>query len=299
MHALSESSIHLQIGDSVRSVQQALGGDDPIAGEMRLPDRGIWVFFNGLGQARQYRFDAPFSGGIHGAKIGASIEQVQELLGTPGRELPGWSESRRYKAYLYRVDPETTIRCDFEMDRLATIRVLTGTVTIAGPKANEGGVAVAHQQIASVQTQQKTTNDVVLPGSPAVRRQSIPDVSAHSQTADQPRVTEGHQRIAPGLQAAGQLAATHDLGCISIEKVRSIYTAADLYRSTRQCLDADQYALAAPLFALAGGYGRFDAMRIVDKTAGQGVTILTMNVGDGLTDLQKQGFLAAIKQLHD
>jgi hypothetical protein len=100
MHALSESSIHLQIGDSVRSVQQALGGDDPIAGEMRLPDRGIWVFFNGLGQARQYRFDAPFSGGIHGAKIGASSEQVQELLGTPGRELPGWSESRRYKAYL-------------------------------------------------------------------------------------------------------------------------------------------------------------------------------------------------------
>jgi hypothetical protein len=298
-HAQSESSIHLEIGASVRSVQQALGGDSPIAGEMRLPGRGIWVFFNGLGQASQYRFDAPFSGGIHGAKIGASIEQIQELLGAPVRELPGWSQTRGNKAYLYRVDPETTIRCDFENYKLATIRVLTGTVTLAGPKANEGAVPAAHQQIAAVQTQQKITNNVVVPGSPAVRQQLIMGVSAHSPTADQPRVTEGHQRIASGLQTAGQLAATHDLGCISIEKVRSIYTAADLYRSTRQCLDADQYALAAPLFALAGGYGRFDAMRIADKTAGQGITILTMNVGDGLTDLQKQGFLAAIKQMHD
>jgi hypothetical protein len=130
-------------------------------------------------------------------------------------------------------------------------------------------------------------------------RSFVSGVSTQPRTSDQPRVTEGHQGIAPGLQAAGQLAATHDLGCISIEKVRSIYTAADLYRSTRQCLDADQYALAAPLFALAGGYGRFDAMRIADETAGQGITILVMNVGDGLTASQKQGFMAAVHQIHD
>jgi hypothetical protein len=282
IHAQSELSVHLQIGDSIQSVRQALsvadapvhtpGGDKPIAGEIRLPERGIWVFFNGLGQARQFRFDAPFSGDIHGAKIGASIEQIQELLGSPVRELPDWSKAPGSKAYLYRVDPEMMIRCDFEQYRLATIRVLMGAVTLAGLESKGGGGPGAHQQIAPVQTKQK---------------------------ADQPRVTEGHQRIAPGLQAAGQLAATHDLGCISIEKVRSIYTAADLYRSTRQCLDADQYALAAPLLALAGGYGRFDAMRVADKTAGQGITILTMNVGDGLTDSQKQEFLAAIKQLHD
>jgi hypothetical protein len=276
IHVQSESSIHLQIGDSIQSVRQALGvsaytlgGDKPITGELRLPERGMWVFFNGLGQARQFRFDAPFSGDIHGAKIGASIEQIQELLGSPVRELPGWSKAPGSKAYLYRVDPEMMIRCDFEQYRLATIRVLMGAVTL------------------------------LVPESPAVRQNSTTDTSAHSQAADQPRVTEGQQRIAPGLQAAGQLAATHDLGCISIEKVRSIYTAADLYRSTRQCLDADQFALAAPLFALAGGYGRFDAMRIADKTAGQGITILTMNVGDGLTDSQKQEFLAAIKQIHD
>jgi hypothetical protein len=40
-------------------------------------------------------------------------------------------------------------------------------------------------------------------------------------------------------------------------------------------------------------------MRIADKTAGQGITILTMNVGDGLTDLQRQAFSAAVKHVHD
>ena len=309
IHAQSELPIHLKIGDSIQSVRQALsvsdaptytlGANKPIAGEIRLPERGIWVFFNGLGQARQFRFDAPFSGDIHGAKIGASIEQIQELLGSPVRELPGWSKAPGNKAYLYRVDPEMMIRCDFEQYRLATIRVLMGAVTLGGLESKGGGGPGAHQQIAPVQTQQKAIGDLAVPESPAVRRQSTTGISAHSQAADQPRVTEGHQRIAPGLQAAGQLAATHDLGCISIEKVRSTYTAADLYRSTRQCLDADQYTLAAPLLALAGGYGRFDAMRIADKTAGQGITILTMNVGDGLTDSQKQEFLAAIKELHD
>src|ERR1700728_3709796 len=93
IHARSELPIHLKIGDSIQSVRQALsvsdaptytlGANKPIAGEIRLPERGIWVFFNGLGQARQFRFDAPFSGDIHGAKIGASIEQIQELLGSP------------------------------------------------------------------------------------------------------------------------------------------------------------------------------------------------------------------------
>ena len=309
IHAQSELSIHLQIGDSIQSVRQALsvsdapvhtlGGDKPLAGEIRLRERGIWVFFNGLGQARQFRFDAPFSGDIHGAKIGASIEQIQELLGSPVRELPGWSKTPGNEAYLYRVDPEMMIRCDFEQYRLATIRVLMGAVTLGGLESKGGGGPGAHQQIAPVQTQQKATGDLVVPESPAVRRQSTMGISAHSQAADQPRVTEGHQRIAPGLQAAGQLAATHDLGCISVEKARSIYTAADLYRSTRQCLDADQYALAAPLLALAGAYGRFDAMRVADSTAGQGIAILTMNVGDGLTGSQKQEFLAAVKQLHD
>jgi hypothetical protein len=40
-------------------------------------------------------------------------------------------------------------------------------------------------------------------------------------------------------------------------------------------------------------------MRIADKTAAGGISILIMNVGDGLTDAQKQGFVAATMELHD
>jgi hypothetical protein len=89
------------------------------------------------------------------------------------------------------------------------------------------------------------------------------------------------------------------LGCIPIEKVKPIYTAADLYRATRQCLDRDQYELSAPLFGLAGTYSRFDVIRIADKTVGGGISILMMNVGDGLTEARKQGFVAATQALHD
>src|ERR1700761_7973783 len=83
----------LVIGDALPAVQQALhttepatdskGGDDEIGSEMHLPERGIWVFFDGMSLARQYRFDAPFAGDIHGARIGASIDQVRKALGAP------------------------------------------------------------------------------------------------------------------------------------------------------------------------------------------------------------------------
>lgn len=90
-------------------------------------------------------------------------------------------------------------------------------------------------------------------------------------------------QVAAGLQAAGQLSPTHELGCLSLDQIKPIYTGADLYHAIRECLDKDEFDPAAQLFALAGAYGRFDIQRITDKTVSGGLTILMMDVGDGVT----------------
>ena len=108
------ASIQVVVGDYITSVQQALhtsitptitaDGNKQFGGQIRLPERGIWVFFDQTGRAYQFRFDAPFGGDIRGAKIGASLEQVNAAMGAPIRDIT-IPHSLSGKSYLYRVDP--------------------------------------------------------------------------------------------------------------------------------------------------------------------------------------------------
>jgi ankyrin repeat protein len=91
----------------------------------------------------------------------------------------------------------------------------------------------------------------------------------------------------------GQLAPTQNLECIAIGKVKATATPPDLYRAARACVDQGDYERAVPLFLLGGAYGRFDAARVADQTAGQGIMILIMGFGSGLRDEQKQAFTTA------
>jgi probable HAF family extracellular repeat protein len=187
--ARSESVIHLEIGDSFESVQRALlasdpqahmpSVDQPIVLELRLRDRGIWVVFDGMKHARQYRFDSPFGGDVRGARIGASIEQIQEIFGSAVRDFP----SAAGKAYLYRIDSETTIRCDFDMNqKLQTIRMLSGSVTFSEFNTNDGGVSVARQQDASASAKQNSVPPSTIPSSPSA---TLPNMD-HSATFKEP-----------------------------------------------------------------------------------------------------------------
>ncbi len=103
---------------------------------------------------------------------------------------------------------------------------------------------------------------------------------------------EQHARVT-SVTIPGQLAPTQTLGCIAIEKVKSTATPPDLYNASRACVDQGDYDDAVPLFLLGGAYGRFDAARVADKSAGQGVTILIMGFGNGLREDQKQAFTTA------
>lgn len=263
------------VGDSSDQVRQLLGviAQPSPAGSMgpsmqplMLKDRGVTVFFDSV-KVRRIRLDAPFSGPIFGARIGELRQEVLTALGPPEKTLPWQTVPGGGIAYIYSFNSNASARYDFGRDdRLQTVFIFAGSIEIPSAAGSTAAGITA---------------------------------DAKPEAPSQPRITEGHQRIATGLQAAGQLTATHDLGCIPLGEVKPIYTAADLYRATRQCLDKDQFALSAPLFALAGAYGRFDILRIADGTVGGGISILIMNVGDGLTDDQRRGFMAALRAMHD
>jgi ankyrin repeat protein len=119
---------------------------------------------------------------------------------------------------------------------------------------------------------------------------SAANIHENVQIEQQGRVTS--------VTVPGQLAPTRTFGCVGLEKVDSTATPPDLYSAGRACVEQGDYDDAARLFLLGGAYGRFDAARVTDKTAGQGLTILIMGFGNGLREDQKQAFLAATSRFH-
>lgn len=88
-------------------------------------------------------------------------------------------------------------------------------------------------------------------------------------------------------EAPGNLESKYDIGCIGVDKVESKYTPTDLYKAMSKCVGSGMYKEGAFLFAVAGVYGRFDTLRVVDKTAHQAVTVARMQAL-GAMDKDKQ-----------
>ena len=106
---------------------------------------------------------------------------------------------------------------------------------------------------------------------------SLIPIIAVAQTLDPPKIiTETNGRLT-NIRAEGSLASTQTVGCIPVTDAKNTFTPADLYKGVVDCISQDKYDLGAGLFALAGIYGRFDAERVSDKTAGQAKTVLIMN----------------------
>jgi hypothetical protein len=143
----------IRIGDAVGAVQAALHttiepvpqtGPGPTR-TLRLPSRGLWVFFNASNQSYTVRFDAPFSGSVSGIRIGASRDDLIAKLGQPNKVittfvLPGI----RTQPYLYTLASGTTIRFDFDGSDTVRMILVTGGVArfIEGdPETSSGATA--------------------------------------------------------------------------------------------------------------------------------------------------------------
>lgn len=89
----------------------------------------------------------------------------------------------------------------------------------------------------------------------------------------------GEQGASPKVrnyEAAGNLESNNTLSCVGPDKLRNIYTPADLYPAVSQCARQANTRHGAVIFALAGAYGRFDTLRVSDKSAHQALAVLKM-----------------------
>lgn len=64
--------------------------------------------------------------------------------------------------------------------------------------------------------------------------------------------------------------------CMDKTKVDSNISPVELWKSIGQCINTERYEAGVYLYAVAGAYGRFDGMRVADKTAQQATKILPM-----------------------
>lgn len=96
-------------------------------------------------------------------------------------------------------------------------------------------------------------------------------------------------------EVAGNLESRHALGCIGAENLSSKFTPADLYQAVSLCAQQGRNREGTLLFALAGAYGRFDMLRVSDKTAHQAVTVLRMQAFGGMAPDQQNALKESVK----
>ena len=75
----------------------------------------------------------------------------------------------------------------------------------------------------------------------------------------------------------GNLESKNAIGCIAVSDVEDTYTPADLYKGVGACIAAGDYKNGSSLYAMAGIYGRFDTLRVTDRSAHQALTVLQMH----------------------
>lgn len=95
-------------------------------------------------------------------------------------------------------------------------------------------------------------------------------------------------------EAPGNLDSKHELGCIGAGSLSNKFTPADLYKAVSVCSKQGRFKEGAFLFALAGTYGRFDTLRVSDKSAHQAMTVLKMQAFGGMAPDQQNAFKGSV-----
>lgn len=95
-------------------------------------------------------------------------------------------------------------------------------------------------------------------------------------------------------EAPGNLESKHELGCVGAGNLSNKFTPADLYKAVSLCAKQGKNKEGALLFALAGAYGRFDTLRVSDKSAHQAVTVLKMQAFGGMAPDQQNAFKESV-----
>ncbi len=96
-------------------------------------------------------------------------------------------------------------------------------------------------------------------------------------------------------EAPGNMESRYDLGCIKAGEMANKYTPVDLYKALAKCIGAEKYREGAFIFAVAGVYGRFDTLRVTDKSAHDAVSVAAQQALGAIGQDRKEAFLKAVK----
>jgi hypothetical protein len=115
--------------------------------------------------------------------------------------------------------------------------------------------------------------------------------------AQQPGVIVTQQGKITNLETKDNLKSFHHLDCVDLAALTTDDTPADIYPAVRTCIDHGEFQRAARLFAVAGAYGRFDTLRVLDSSAHQAIPVLGMTNLSDLSQDAKEQFRAAFKAI--
>jgi hypothetical protein len=95
-------------------------------------------------------------------------------------------------------------------------------------------------------------------------------------------------------ESQGNLESTNNIGCVASEKLSRKFTPPDMYKAAAICAQQNMNKEGIFLVALAGAYGQFDALRVVDKTAHDAPNISRMTSFGSLDASKMNAFQAGM-----
>ncbi len=95
----------------------------------------------------------------------------------------------------------------------------------------------------------------------------------------------------------GSLESNRPIKCISFQMVSNERTPPDIYAGVSACMNKAKYDQAAKLMLMARLYGVYDARRVADKSAGQGIRVLDIRALSSHSNEQRTLLSGAMKQL--
>ncbi|MDP2760952.1 MAG: hypothetical protein Q8O64_11215 [Sideroxyarcus sp.] len=96
-------------------------------------------------------------------------------------------------------------------------------------------------------------------------------------------------------EAQGNLESTNNVGCVGSDKLSRKFTPPDMYKAAAICAQQDMNKEGTFLVALAGAYGQFDTLRVVDKSAHNAPNISRMTSFGSLDASKRNTFQANMK----
>jgi len=86
------------------------------------------------------------------------------------------------------------------------------------------------------------------------------------------------------------------VSCLDKSKLSSKLNPFDLWKSIASCISSEQYDEAVFIYAMTGAFGRFDTLRVADKSAHQATKVLPMLTFGTLQKDKVAAFQARVQQ---